>query len=240
MPTWFELLRNAHIAGGTLVLLLGLAQLILPKFGRRHRLMGLAYLYLMWFVGISAMATCVYRMSIHLEENIGALFLFIIAVFSIYLVTSGFRLARLKNNPARMFDTVMCIGGVITGLGLLGLAAWLFTVDYTSLAIISMVFGGIQCWSGVEDYNYFARGKRHKVYGKMSWLFSHLGRMIGSYIAATTAFLVNAVHVGPMVLRWLAPTVVGSFVIVGFVRHFRKKYGFKGVYNAKVQRRDEE
>jgi hypothetical protein len=58
---------------------------------------------------------------------------------------------------------------------------------------------------------------------KQRWLFRHIGRMMGTYIAATTAFLVVNIHSDIRWLPWLIPTFIGTPLIFYFIYTFKSK-----------------
>jgi hypothetical protein len=62
---------------------------------------------------------------------------------------------------------------------------------------------------------------------KMFWWYTHLGNMIGSYIAAWTAFSVTTLstnfrHAG--ILLWLWPTIVGVPAIALTTAYYKRKF----------------
>jgi hypothetical protein len=76
--------------------------------------------------------------------------------------------------------------------------------------VVFMVFGAGALFFVYQDVQHF-RGKA-KI--KNYYLTTHLQRMIGSYIAALTAFLVVNNTILPGVLAWLLPSMVLVPVII--------------------------
>ena len=62
----------------------------------------------------------------------------------------------------------------------------------------------------------------------MHWWFAHMSAMLGSCIAATTAFLaVNAGRLGLQtfgLVAWLTPTVVGAPAITLWTAYYRRRF----------------
>ena len=66
----------------------------------------------------------------------------------------------------------------------------------------------------------------------MSWLYSHLGSMLGGGIAFHTAFAVFGIQrliayelPGALtVLPWLLPTIVGVPAIIAWTRHYQRRF----------------
>jgi hypothetical protein len=60
----------------------------------------------------------------------------------------------------------------------------------------------------------------------MFWWYTHLGNMIGSYIAAWSAFSVVTLsrYLGDAWYVWLWPTIVGVPAIVLTTAYYRRKF----------------
>ena len=70
-------------------------------------------------------------------------------------------------------------------------------------------------------------GFLHKPADKNFWWYAHMGGMVGSYIAAVSAFSVVNFHFLPLTIRWLWPSAIGVpgiFIWIGF---YRRKFGRK-------------
>ena len=63
---------------------------------------------------------------------------------------------------------------------------------------------------------------RTKPTDKKFWLYQHISKMSGGYIAAVTAFVVVNEFI-PGIYGWLSPTVIGTIYIVYHQMRFRKK-----------------
>jgi hypothetical protein len=64
------------------------------------------------------------------------------------------------------------------------------------------------------DIQYF----RGKIIDKKYWIKTHLTKMMGSNIAAFTAFLVVNNKILPDIVAWLLPTAIGTFLIIKWRR----------------------
>jgi hypothetical protein len=64
---------------------------------------------------------------------------------------------------------------------------------------------------------------------KMFWWYTHLGNMIGSYLAAWTAFSVTTLRLycGMSFLMWLWPTAIGVPAIVITTIYYKRKFAPK-------------
>lgn len=211
-----NILYAIHILGGSLLLLLGLVQLLLRKHGRVHRVMGRLYVWTMLVVCATAMFISVQSMLKAITT--GALFLFSIGLFSLYGVMSGFVLGKYKSQRQLPIGRAMVVSGIATSALMLTIAFRF----WSELGIICLVFGILQVLGTRLDWIYYYRLDRELKQGAAYWIFGHSGRMIGSYIAACTAFLVNVVSCPYPIVLWLGPTVVGVLCIVVFQRRLQK------------------
>jgi hypothetical protein len=151
----------------------------------------------------------------------GNIFLLLIGFFSFFLVHTGIRYRFVKHpNVANRMDKLAVITYGLIYLFLILYSIYAFTKGYNQLGIVLSAFGliGILLWK--NDLNYFLFQKERSV---NYWLGEHIGRMIGSYIAAFTAFSVNNVRIEPSVLIWLGPTVLGFPLIYYFNRKYLMK-----------------
>lgn len=105
-----------------------------------------------------------------------------------------------------------------------GLFFLVFGVDAVSkgnyFGSVLLVFGSVSLSFVYQDYRNFKGFSNVKNY----WLISHIQRIVGSFIAAFTAFLVNNdISFLPEIISWLLPTVI----IVPFITLWRRKYEIK-------------
>jgi hypothetical protein len=217
----FEIIRSftkpLHVLIGAIILLSGLLQMILPKHGKRHRVLGQIYFWSMVVSFLTAFPSSI------VDKNY---FLAIVGLFSIYLSFTGGRFAMLKGTqPLSIFDRVGLLFFFFNSLLMAAFAVFLLVKGNLSGGIIVAVFAFIFCSGTFRDVYYvFLVKKPELMYGGMKWFFNHIGRIIGSYIAAITAFLVNVQPFGSHVVNWLLPTLLGSFVIARYLRRYKAKF----------------
>lgn len=139
------------------------------------------------------------------------LFLFLIGIFTIYLILSGNRALTLKSKTKSKADWIdKLVSGTmfLTSISMiiLGILGIIQKIDNSILYIF---FGGFGAFMTLRDFQTF------KVFTekKNAWLISHLGRMIGALIASVTAFLVAGLHIGTT-LVWILPTILGTVYII--------------------------
>jgi len=85
----------------------------------------------------------------------------------------------------------------------------------------SIIFGGLLTWMTVQD----TIKMRKKNWVKNDWLYTHIGRMGGSFIAASTAFLLINISFEPRWIVWLAPTLIGSPLMAVVIEKWKVKLG---------------
>ncbi len=191
-----------HIIAGGLGLLSGTVVMLMRKGDAAHRLLGLVFSVSMLLSALAGML---------LSYFISNLFLFVVGVFTLYLVGTGHRYNYLRKlnegqRPA-LIDWLLLGGMALSGLVFVVFGAWLVARGQ-SFAAVLLVFGVVGLLSVWEDWRIFGGLIKEKNY----WQIMHLQRMVGGYIAAVTAFLVvNARHFPeaiPLFVYWLLPTVI--------------------------------
>ncbi|MFI8378836.1 hypothetical protein [Leeuwenhoekiella sp. NPDC079379] len=212
METTITIAIYIHALFGAIGLIAGTLSFVVKKGSKLHKKAG------NWFAigmlvssGISLPVAC---MPDHKNQ-----FLFLIGLFTIYMVIVGKRALRFKSIKVE----VSKVDWLITGLMIL---ISLFMIFYGSLAYASVVFlyvyfgvvGLIVCFTDVR----FLRNPRKT---KTAWLVQHIGKIMGAYIASVTAFLVAGLGI-PGLAVWVLPSVVGTFSIVYWIRKTKKKKVF--------------
>jgi hypothetical protein len=206
-----------HVAGGTVALLTGLVAMLLKKSPGDHATSGNIYYWGMMVNGISALVMTLIKFN---------LFFLVLGVFSLYLVHTGKLAIRYWRRKQSWDNTLSDMIPVYTGL-----MSSLVMILYPVVIMINSgkvfvpvlgVFGLILLINSVQDLIMLTR-KSNRVPRNKKFLISHIGKMGGSYIAATTAFLVNNIQIDPMWIIWLLPTVAGSILIASAIRKWKGK-----------------
>ncbi|WP_324672142.1 DUF2306 domain-containing protein [Hymenobacter sp. GOD-10R] len=218
--TTVRALLGLHIAAGSLALLAGLIPMLGRKGGPVHVRAGRVYVYSMLVVAATAVLLCLLQ-----PLTLSRLFLTGIAVLSFYLSFTGWRAARQRSAKPASSDLVLSTVATLVGLGMVGIGIALH-------AVLFAFFGGLICLFAGQDTWVALRGTAA---APMPWLLRHLTRMGGSYISATTAFIV--VNLGRWLpagapswinlLGWMAPTILGSILIARTVRYYKAKLTFR-------------
>jgi hypothetical protein len=193
-----------HAAAGSLALIAGLGSVLFKKGSEPHKKTGLTFYFSMLLCGLSALiVSCLPQ-----HQNP---FLFAVGIFSLYFVLSGKSSLRFKHDrPNLFFDRLLSIVMIITGL----LMIFLPILLNHSINIILFVFAITGISFSVKDLIVFKDAQRLRE----GWLKLHLGKMLGGYISAATAFVVVN-DVFPSYFGWFIPGIIGGF----FIAYWMKK-----------------
>lgn len=197
----FNILLTIHIIGGVLGLVCGIINIVRKKGDKTHKLVGKGFLYGMLTAGAASFILAILHPSP---------FLFMVGVFSVYLVGSGQRylsLKELNKGQKPMFiDYALSIFMFIAGVLFIGFGVSTL-IKSNEFGIVYIVFGSLGLRFVHRDFNNF----RGKVKYVNYWLLEHIGRMSGGFIASVTAFLVVNGRYFPFIpdaLLWLLPTIL--------------------------------
>jgi uncharacterized membrane protein len=204
----FKLILFIHIVSGATGLVTGTINMASKKGDRLHVLVGKFFLYSMLSTGICSFVLAV------IHPN---LFLFMVGVFTVYLVGTGQRYLYLKElyltqKPLWM-DWVLFVMMLIGGVTFVSIGSY-YVYTGNTFGIVYVVFGTLGLLNVKKDFANF----NHKILNKNFWLKEHISRMSAGYIAAFTAFLVVNSAVFPSFIQgatlWLLPTIIFVPLIV--------------------------
>lgn len=217
MHTIFSVFLVIHIVAGGIGLLTGALNIIRKKGDKGHERAGIIFTYAMLTAGAAALVLS----RLHPND-----FLFIVGIFTIYMVGTGRRYIRFKNRhpeqPAGFTDWALSIG-MMAGSALFIFLGVRLLIQGNSFGAVPVVFAGIGLLFAVTDIRYYRAINKPK--GR--WLTAHLQRMTGGFIAALTAFLVvNSKYLLPQIpslVYWLLPTAL----LVPVIFRWSRRYGPK-------------
>jgi len=200
-----------HAFFGGIGLITGVANVALKKGSQWHKNMGKIFSYAM--VISSLISLWVARMPNH--EN---LFLFLIGVFTIYMVLSGNRALTLKkhikskaDNLDKLVSGTMALASVaMIVIGTIGV------IQKNNNSTLYIFFGVLGLFMTYKDYRIFKTFTKNE----NAWVINHVGRIMGALIASITAFLVSGLKIDTIMV-WIAPTVIGTIYIIYWNRKIR-------------------
>lgn len=207
MEQIIRILIYIHAFFGGLGLLTGIISIIVKKGAINHKKAGKVFSY-------SMMISSLISLFIARMPNHKNLFLFLIGIFTIYLVLSGNRALTLKSktkadNMDKSISGIMLLTSII--MLFIGVV---HRSDNSNLYIFFGCFGGFMTFKDFRTFKTFIENKN-------AWIKSHVGRMVGALIASVTAFMVAGLHIGTT-LVWITPTILGTVYIVYWTRKIDK------------------
>jgi len=205
--TLFKILLAIHIFCGGTSLLIGFYILISRKGNKRHKNAGTIYFYAMLVTALAAIVLAYLHPSY---------FLFIIGIFTSYMLLTGKRYLRKKSQfDVKQIDWLLSLTMLLFGAVLIALGCYNMILG-NYFGFVHLIFGGFSCLFVYQDYINFKGRSRVINY----WLVTHLQRMIGSYIASVTAFIVVNNTLLPGIVAWLLPTsVLVPLIIIWSRKH---------------------
>jgi hypothetical protein len=212
-----SLLLITHIIFGTSALLSGACAMLVRKTPGIHTKAGKIFYLSMY----GAAATALLLSLINFSP-----FLLSIGIFTFYLTYTGKNAIdnwrRKEPLQADFYTQLPPIIGMVVALWMI--ANPIITMIQTNNIYVPLlaIFGTILLINAGQDF-IFLRNPANLYPKNKDFLLQHIGKMGGSYIAATTAFLVNNVSLDPAWIVWLLPTFVGSFMITLAIIKWKKK-----------------
>jgi uncharacterized membrane protein len=215
VETAIRLTLWVHVLAGAVALVVAPIALMTLKGGPTHRRWGKVYFWAMAVVAATAIVVGLWR---------SILFLVLTAVFSFYAALSGYRVLSLKRPD--LGDRAKALDWVAAGLTLAA-SALLVTLGiakptprFEQLSTVAIVFGFIGLsFAGLDVWRFLS-----PTADKRAWWYKHMANMIGSYIAAVTAFSVVNFAFLPTTLRWLWPTLVGTPAIAIWITYYKRRF----------------
>ena len=223
-----QIVTWSHVIAGSVALLTGLLAIFVgKKGGKAHRRNGRIYFWAMFWVFISALLIVIF-----FRFNF---FLSVIAFFSFYMAFSGYRVLKIrKTKKPQWIDWFAAIVTITVGLLLLsfGIYKVIETNGKAMFAHLSIFFGLFTIQTSYVSLHRFIR-KRYK--DPLWWWFAHMQSMGGSFIAASTAFLVQNGKSAPYYWTlWVGPTVIGVILLVYWTMKYKKQFAAKKIKASKA------
>ena len=210
-----KFLTYTHILAGALSLIVAPIAMSVLKGSRAHRVFGKIFFWSMTWIFFSAVILSIYKWKP---------FLLMVSILSYYLAVTGYRTLYQKQLSAGKgviwYDWAAAIA---TGLFMIGFGGWGINLWLTGKAesgvflLIGFSLGGLLSVRG--EITAFLKPPADK----NRWLYNHIGRMVGGFIASVTAFSVNVLVFIPGIWQWIWPTLLGTPFIIYSIRMYKKK-----------------
>lgn len=211
MENTIKILIYIHAFFGGLGLITGIGSVLVKKGSIPHKKLGKLFV-------IGMLTSSLVSMPISCMPNHENVFLFLIGLFTIYLVLVGKRALTFKTkDKATWIDktisgSMMLCSFIMVTMGVLGL------INNSSMAILYLFFGGFGLSLSYKDFIFYKNPKKQK----NGWLISHLSKMLGALIASITAFIVAGLGISNLI-AWTLPTLLGTIYIVYWIRKMKPK-----------------
>ncbi|TDT38651.1 hypothetical protein CLV90_3621 [Maribacter spongiicola] len=217
METIIEIFIYIHAFFGGVGLITGIASIVVKKGQLNHKRLGKWFSWSM--IISSAISLVIARMPNHINT-----FLFLIGIFTIYMVLAGNRALTFKtvkktkaNLTDKLVSGIMALSALLMiGFGITGL------LNGYSQSILFLFFGIIGLFLPYGDYKLF----RTTLENRKLWLINHLSRILGALIASVTAFIVAGMHQDTL-WAWMTPSVLGTIYIVYWIKKTKGKKKLK-------------
>ncbi len=243
MASLFQTLRWLHIAAGFSALVLFCIPAIARKGGKAHIRAGWFYVVCMSVVVLTAfsMSAMVFVNPLAVRsllrplaaeeltnflrgQRIFAAFLAYLAGITLAAGWQGIWVLRTRRQPQTFRTPFKLVLNALVAMS--GLAMLYLGIRYRSAVLMGLSPIGPLVSGG--NLRYLLRGPETK----MAWWYEHLGSMIGTGIAAYTAFLVfGGSRLFPAIARsqlyaifWVLPTLIGVPAIYLTVAYYRRKF----------------
>ena len=203
-----RILIYSHAFLGGIALFSGMISLIAKKGKIIHRKSGKVFLFSMLTSALTALI-------ISILPNHESAFLFSIGVFSSYLILTGYRAISYKSKNVNLtIDKIISWTMIVLAF----LMIFYNPIFNNKVNIVLTVFGIVGLFLSIRDLILYKNTARLTA----GWLKLHLGKMIGGYISATTAFVVVN-DFFPSFYGWFIPGIIGGFYITYWMNKLKNK-----------------
>jgi hypothetical protein len=207
----YKVLLAVHVLAGNVALLSAAGAVIARKGGRTHVWVGRAFA-----VGMTVIFLTAVPMTL-MKPN---LFLFLVALFNFYLVSTGWLRATNRTGVPTRLEWGIAIGMVVAAVAMVGRSAAMIAGVH-GMGIVLFVFGLIGGVLALRDL----AGLRRRQFRGTERIASHLTRMLGGTIGALTAFVVTNIRFEPTFVLWLLPSAALTPLVIYWSRRVRRPAG---------------
>lgn len=209
MEEAIKILIYIHAFFGGLGLITGIGSVIVKKGSVVHKKMGKLF-------SIGMLVSSLISLPISCMPNHDNVFLFLIGLFTIYLVLAGNRALTFKTKKQADMTDKLISGSMVCFSVLMILNGTYGLVNGSSINVLFLFFGGFGLFMSIQDFRFYKASKKFK----NTWLRLHIGKMIGALIASITAFIVAGLGIGNIV-AWTLPTIIGTLYIIYWKRKLK-------------------
>lgn len=209
MEDSIKILIYVHAFFGGIGLITGIGSVIVKKGSSIHKKMGKLF-------SIGMITSSLISIPISWMPNHKNLFLFLIGLFTIYLVLAGNRALAFKTKEKANWIDKMISGSMFLFSLLMVIIGIYGLLNNISLSLLYLFFGGFGLLLSIKDFKFYKNSRNPK----NAWLISHIGKMIGALIASITAFIIAGLGIGNLI-AWTLPTILGTIYILYWKRKIK-------------------
>ena len=209
MEETIKILIYIHAFFGGIGLITGIGSVIVEKGSPIHKRMGKLF-------SIGMITSSLISVPISWMPNHENLFLFLIGLFTIYLVLAGNRALTFKTKEKADWIDKMISGSMFLFSSIMIIIGTYGIFNNISFSELYLFFGGFGLFLTIKDFRFYKNSRNPK----NAWLISHIGKMIGALIASITAFIIAGLGIGNL-MAWTLPTILGTFYIVYWKRKMK-------------------
>jgi uncharacterized membrane protein len=211
METIIKILIYIHAFFGGIGLMTGIGSILVKKGSALHKKMGKLF-------SIGMLTSCLISLPICWMPKHQNIFLFLIGLFTIYLVISGNRASSFKyKSEADFIDKLISGSMLFFSVIMIGIGIYC-QLSAIENGILFTFFGGFGLFMTIKDFLFFKNTSEIK----KKWLSKHIGKMAGALIASITAFIVAGIGLGN-IMAWMMPSILGTFYIIYWNRKIEPK-----------------
>lgn len=203
-----------HAFFGGLGLITGIGSALVKKGSPIHKKLGKLF-------SIGMFTSSIISLPIACMPNHENTFLFLIGLFTIYLVLAGNRALTFKpklKEKAAPLDKVISGSMLFVSIIMLALGSLGFFQRIDN-SILYLIFGGFGAFMTIKDFIFFKNFKEKKI----GWLSNHIRKIVGALIASITAFIVAGLGIETLI-SWTLPTIIGTIYITYYnIKYNRQK-----------------
>ena len=211
METTIKILIYIHAFFGGIGLLTGIGSVLVKKGSSLHKKVGKLF-------SIGMITSCLISLPISSLPNHQNIFLFLIGLFTIYLVISGNRTSSFKYKSEADFMDKLISGSMLFFSAIMISIGLYCQLNAIENGILFTFFGGFGLYMTVKDFMFFKNPSEFR----KKWLSKHIGKMVGALIASITAFIVAVMGIGNLI-SWMLPSILGTIYIIYWNRKIAPK-----------------
>lgn len=208
METTIKIAIYIHAFFGGIGLLAGFASIIFTKGSPNHKKAGKIFSVGMIISSLISLPIC----WLPKHQNI---FLFLIGIFTIYLVLSGNRVLLFKEKNKANFTDKLISGTLLMGAITMLFLGSLYLFQQQNAGILFLFFGFISVSMAIRDFKFFKTIDKSKV------LSFHIAKMSGAFAASITAFLVAGMRLEGL-MYWISPSILAGAFIFYWIKKTQK------------------